>query len=318
MGIEAVTRADKEYPAALKKKLLGACPPIFYCAGDLELLNNRTVGFVGSRAVEQKDAEFTKNAVNRVVSLGYGVVSGGAKGIDTIAGTEAILRDSFSIEYVSDSMLRKLKSSDTVKRIQDGKLLMLSVVRPDAGFNVGIAMQRNRYIYAQSEATVVVRADLNKGGTWSGATENLRHSWCPTLCWDYPYPGNKALIEKGAVAIVVEKEVEMISGITYIRLHDTRRALATMAAAFFGYPAENLKTIGITGTKGKTTTTYMVRSILEASGIKTGLIGTIETIIGDEKIPAVNTTPESYRRSSAQGLRATERRYSYSTGRSTE
>ena len=200
MGIEAVTRADKEYPAALKKKLLGACPPIFYCAGDLELLNNRTVGFVGSRAVEQKDAEFTKNAVNRVVSLGYGVVSGGAKGIDTIAGTEAILRDSFSIEYVSDSMLRKLKSSDTVKRIQDGKLLMLSVVRPDAGFNVGIAMQRNRYIYAQSEATVVVRADLNKGGTWSGATENLRHSWCPTLCWDYPYPGNKALIEKGAVA----------------------------------------------------------------------------------------------------------------------
>lgn len=201
MGIEAVTRADKEYPAALKKKLLGACPPIFYCAGDLELLNNRTVGFVGSRAVEQKDAEFTKNAVNRVVSLGYGVVSGGAKGIDTIAGTEAILRDSFSIEYVSDSMLRKLKSSDTVKRIQDGKLLMLSVVRPDAGFNVGITMQRNRYIYAQSEATVVVRADLNKGGTWSGATENLRHSWCPTLCWDYPYPGNKALIEKGAVAI---------------------------------------------------------------------------------------------------------------------
>lgn len=201
MGIEAVTRADKEYPAALKKKLLGACPPIFYCAGDLELLNNRTVGFVGSRAVEQKDAEFTKNAVNRVVSFGYGVVSGGAKGIDTIAGTEAILRDSFSIEYVSDSMLRKLKSSDTVKRIQDGKLLMLSVVRPDAGFNVGIAMQRNRYIYAQSEATVVVRADLNKGGTWSGATENLRHSWCPTLCWDYPYPGNKALIEKGAVAI---------------------------------------------------------------------------------------------------------------------
>ena len=185
----------------MKKKLLGACPPIFYCAGDLELLNNRTVGFVGSRAVEQKDAEFTKNAVNRVVSLGYGVVSGGAKGIDTIAGTEAILRDSFSIEYVSDSMLRKLKSSDTVKRIQDGKLLMLSVVRPDAGFNVGIAMQRNRYIYAQSEATVVVRADLNKGGTWSGATENLRHSWCPTLCWDYPYPGNKALIEKGAVAI---------------------------------------------------------------------------------------------------------------------
>jgi UDP-N-acetylmuramoyl-L-alanyl-D-glutamate--2,6-diaminopimelate ligase len=67
-----------------------------------------------------------------------------------------------------------------------------------------------------------------------------------------------------------------------------------MSAAFFGYPAKELKTIGITGTKGKTTTSYMVKSILEKTGFKTGLIGTIETIIGDKHIPAVNTTPESY------------------------
>lgn len=67
-----------------------------------------------------------------------------------------------------------------------------------------------------------------------------------------------------------------------------------MSAAYFGYPANKLKTIGITGTKGKTTTTYMIRQVLESVGIKTGLIGTIETIIGDKKIPASNTTPESY------------------------
>ena len=62
----------------------------------------------------------------------------------------------------------------------------------------------------------------------------------------------------------------------------------------FGYPAEQLKVIGITGTKGKTTTTYMVKSILEGVGHKVGLIGTIEAIIGDEVIPAKNTTPESF------------------------
>lgn len=56
-----------------------------------------------------------------------------------------------------------------------------------------------------------------------------------------------------------------------------------MSAAYFGYPANKLKTIGITGTKGKTTTTYMIRQVLESVGIKTGLIGTIETIIGDKK-----------------------------------
>ena len=64
-----------------------------------------------------------------------------------------------------------------------------------------MAMMRNRYIYAQSSGTVVVRSDLNKGGTWTGASENLKNNWCTTLCWDHPYPGNQALIEKGAVPV---------------------------------------------------------------------------------------------------------------------
>lgn len=102
------------------------------------------------------------------------------------------------------------------------------------------------------------------------------------------------VVEKGAAAIIVEKEAVLLEDVTVIRVADTRLALAQMSAAYFGYPAKELKTVGITGTKGKTTTTYMVRSILEGAGIKTGLIGTIEAIIGDEVIPADNTTPESY------------------------
>ena len=68
-----------------------------------------------------------------------------------------------------------------------------------------------------------------------------------------------------------------------------------MSAAFFDYPSKKLTTIGITGTKGKTTTTFMIRDILETCSIKTGLIGTIETIIGDTHIQSANTTPESYK-----------------------
>lgn len=102
------------------------------------------------------------------------------------------------------------------------------------------------------------------------------------------------VINKGAAALVIEKDIEMPKDITVIRVDNTRKALAYMSAAYFGHPAEKLVTIGITGTKGKTTTTYMIKSILENNGIKTGLIGTIETIIGDEVIPANNTTPESY------------------------
>ncbi len=103
------------------------------------------------------------------------------------------------------------------------------------------------------------------------------------------------VIEKGAKTIIVEKDVTPAEGVTYIKVDNTRLALACMSAAYFDYPADKIKTIGITGTKGKTTTTYMVKSILESAGIKTGLIGTIESIVGDERIPAANTTPESYR-----------------------
>ena len=102
------------------------------------------------------------------------------------------------------------------------------------------------------------------------------------------------VVKNGAAAVIVEKDVTPVEGVTYIKVEDTRLALAYMSAAYFDYPAKKIKTIGITGTKGKTTTTYMVKSILESAGIKTGLIGTIESICGDKHTPAANTTPESY------------------------
>ena len=103
------------------------------------------------------------------------------------------------------------------------------------------------------------------------------------------------VIARGAAAVIVEKEVPPVDpGVTVVRVENTRYALACMAAAYFGHPAKKLITIGITGTKGKTTTTYMMKSILESAGKKVGLIGTIEIIIGEKHIHASNTTPESY------------------------
>ena len=104
----------------------------------------------------------------------------------------------------------------------------------------------------------------------------------------------KEVVEKGATVLVVQDEVEVPEEVTVIRVENTRYAMACISAAWFGHPAEKMKVIGITGTKGKTTTTYLVKSILENAGYKVGLIGTIEAIIGDEVIPAANTTPESY------------------------
>lgn len=102
------------------------------------------------------------------------------------------------------------------------------------------------------------------------------------------------VVQKGATVLVVSEDVNVPETVTVIKVADTRYALALLSAAWFDYPAEQLKVIGITGTKGKTTTTYMVKSILEGAGYKVGLIGTIEAIIGDKVIPSANTTPESY------------------------
>ncbi len=98
----------------------------------------------------------------------------------------------------------------------------------------------------------------------------------------------------GAAAVLVQEDVEAPKNVTVIQVKDSRYGLALLSCAWFHYPAEKLKVIGVTGTKGKTTTTYMVKSILENAGYKVGLIGTIEAIIGNNVIPANNTTPESW------------------------
>jgi len=101
-------------------------------------------------------------------------------------------------------------------------------------------------------------------------------------------------LENGAVALLVQKDVPAVDGVTIVKIKDTRFGLASVSDALFRHPSGRLNLIGVTGTKGKTTTTHMIKSILEHSGQKTGLIGTIANMIGDEILYAQRTTPESY------------------------
>jgi UDP-N-acetylmuramoyl-L-alanyl-D-glutamate--2,6-diaminopimelate ligase len=100
-------------------------------------------------------------------------------------------------------------------------------------------------------------------------------------------------VEKGAVAVLLRKDIQLPEGITKVFVSDTRKCMGFFSSNFYGNPTENLILFGITGTNGKTTTTYMIKSILEQAGKKTGLIGTITNLIGERMIPAEHTTPES-------------------------
>ena len=101
-------------------------------------------------------------------------------------------------------------------------------------------------------------------------------------------------LEKGATALIVQDDIAAPDGIAVIKVADTRKTLAYMSVEYFGHPADELKTIAITGTKGKTTTVAMIRSILEKAGIKTATIGTLGIVIDNQIYKTNNTTPESY------------------------
>ena len=141
-------------------------------------------------------------------------------------------------------------------------------------------MQIENVVYDSRKVTEGCLFICIEGGTADG------HTFIPDV------------VKKGAKALIVTKDVSGLlpadADVTVIRVKDSRYALAFVSAAYFGHPAEKLKVIGITGTKGKTTTTYLVKAILEHAGHKVGLVGTIEAVIGQEHIPANNTTPESY------------------------
>ncbi len=202
VGIKAVTVFDCEYPARLTGKLGKSRPPVFYCAGDMGLLNEKVIGFVGSRNANKDDLEFSRFCVERTASHGYGVVSGGARGVDWECELQALRLGKCVVEFPADNLLKRLNQPEISNAVNSGKMALVSLAAPDEGFNLGIAMMRNRYIYAQSDGTVVIRSDYNKGGTWAGATDTLKRGWCKLLCSRKSvYAGNTALIERGAIPI---------------------------------------------------------------------------------------------------------------------
>ena len=202
MGIEIITVADEHYPKALKQKLGKSCPPLFYYAGDPSLGETICIGFVGSRDADIDAERFTNSIVEKVNSKGFAVVSGGARGIDSIAQTASIGNGSSCIAYLPDSLAKRIKGKNVLDALLNSQLLLLSAAIPEAGFTTGMAMMRNKFIYSHSAGTVVIKSDYNKGGTWSGAIDSIKNKRCLTFCWNNPeYKGNLELINRGAIPI---------------------------------------------------------------------------------------------------------------------
>ena len=199
-GIYILNRTDKDYPPQLKKKLKNMSPPIFFVIGNKNNLNKKSIAVVGSRAINNKDIDFTKKVGDKIAELGFSVVSGCAKGVDETAMVATLKSEGIALGVVANNLLQFGTNKLYREYILNNNLTLLSPYNPEAKFNVGNAMGRNKIIYCLSEVSIIVNSTLNKGGTWSGAVENIKKKWIPILVNRYSsnHEGNNALVKMGA------------------------------------------------------------------------------------------------------------------------
>jgi predicted Rossmann fold nucleotide-binding protein DprA/Smf involved in DNA uptake len=172
-AIWVVSRADAEYPRRLKVRLKEDAPPVLYGCGDINQLELGGLSVVGSRNVTEDLIDYTMQVGHLAARAGRMLVSGGAKGVDQAAMRGAIESGGLVCGVLADSLEKTIMNRENRNLLLDGQLVLTSPFDPSAGFNVGNAMQRNKLIYALSDAALIVNSDLNKGGTWAGAVEQI-------------------------------------------------------------------------------------------------------------------------------------------------
>lgn len=199
-GLWVMTRSDPDYPVRLKRRLKFDAPPVLFGCGNRRLLDQGGIAVVGSRAAGENELGYTSWLGALIASQGLTVVSGGARGVDETAMLGALDKEGTAAGVLADSLLRAATSAKYRKGLMGNNLVLVSPFNPEAGFDVGNAMRRNRYIYCLADAAVVVTTSKERGGTWNGAIENLKHGWVPLWVKEHadPNSGNAALVQQGA------------------------------------------------------------------------------------------------------------------------
>lgn len=201
-GLWVISRVDDEYPQQLRDRLKRSAPPILYGSGRKELLSQGGLAIVGSRNVDEEAVRFTHFLAECCAAQRIVVISGGARGVDGEAMGAALKKGGTVVGVLAKGLAQEASSKKFRDAIMAGTLVLLSPFHPNAAFNVGNAMGRNKYIYALSDWALVISSGLGEGGTWAGATENLKHKWVPLFVRSGQVPyGNTRLVESGGTPL---------------------------------------------------------------------------------------------------------------------
>lgn len=198
-GLWVLARSEPNYPRRLKEHLKTKSSPIIFGCGNVQLLESGGVAVVGSRNASPEDEKFALSLGRNLALSGKTVISGGARGIDQAAMIGAIEAGGTVIGVLADGLLKASINQKYRQALHRSDMVLVSPFHPEAGFNVGNAMARNKYIYCLSDRAVAVHSGT-KGGTWNGAVENMKNFWVPL--WVKQTTDTKAangmLVERGA------------------------------------------------------------------------------------------------------------------------
>ena len=154
-----------------------------HTVGPVRLLDRGGVAIVGSRDVSPEAAEVAKTAAAAAAGAGRVVISGGARGTDRLAMNAAIESDGDVVGILADALVKTANDAEVRRLVGEERLCLATPYAPTAPFSAGNAMGRNKLIYASADVTLVVASDLDKGGTWTGATEALEHNYGKVAVW---------------------------------------------------------------------------------------------------------------------------------------
>ena len=230
-GLWVLSRGDVEFPQRLKRQLKHAAPPLLYGAGDKALLDKGGLAIIGSRDASESALSYTRGLAARCANDGLAVVSGGARGVDTAAMQGATEAGGYCIGVLANDLLKTSVNRQNRIGLQEGRLVLVSPFYPEAGFNAGNAMGRNRYIYTLADQALVIDSALRSGGTWEGAVENLKHGWVPLYVrTPGEGAGNAALVAEGALPFTLTPDsTDTLIGIFGARVVDQRRSDSDIA-----------------------------------------------------------------------------------------
>ena len=233
-GLWVLTRSDSDYPKSLKARLGNDAPPVFFGCGNRNLLGKGGIAVIGSRKTSDADLQYSRELGAKAADSGHSIVSGGAKGVDEAAMIGSLEAEGTAIGILANELLRAATSAKYRKYLMSNNLVLLSPFYPEAGFNAGNAMQRNKYIYCLSDTAIAVHSGTS-GGTWNGVLENIKHRWVPI--WvkptDDPEAGNATLVQKGASWLP-----KALTEIDFTQLMYPSNAIAEQGASLFDPPEQ--------------------------------------------------------------------------------